>query len=102
MGLPWPPPLFLGGEKDTGTMRPVNNCTYQIGTTSRGSPTLAVLLSRSLYRSHVLTTFWGPVFRSHDDRQWDTVVPSGLAKVLLFVKAAPSLAKNGAISFSEP
>ena len=26
--------------------------------------------------------------------QWDTVVPSGLAKVLLFVKAAPVLAKK--------
>ena len=26
--------------------------------------------------------------------QWDTVVPSGLAKVLLFVKAAPILAKK--------
>ena len=35
--------------------------------------------------------------------QWDTVVPSGLAKVLLFVKAAPVLAKKGhcRISFSE-
>jgi len=35
--------------------------------------------------------------------QWDTVVPSGLAKVLLFVKGAPVLAKKGhcRISFSE-
>jgi len=27
-------------------------------------------------------------------RQWDTVVPSGLAKVLLFAKGAPVLAKK--------
>ena len=35
--------------------------------------------------------------------QWDTVVSSGLAKVLLFVKGAPVLAKKGhcRISFSE-
>ena len=91
----------------------------------------ASLLSRSLYRSHVLTTFLGPVLgammkqvcwhsrlskayrglpkargqsEAHGDSnlyiilllgwQWDTVVPSGLAKVLLFIKAAPVLAKK--------
>ena len=96
-----------------------------------------LLLSRSLYRSHVLTTFLGPVLGAmmkqvvgiqdaprlteacprHEDKarltgtriyimlllslsndwwswQWDTVVPSGLARVLLFVKAAPVLAKK--------
>ena len=95
MGLPWPPPLFLGGEKDTGTMRPVNNCTYQIGTTSRGSPTLAVLLSRSLYRSHVLTTFWGPVFRSHDDWQWDTVGHCGAFWTCKSTAVCQSCAKFG-------
>ena len=91
------------------------------------------LLSRSLCRSHVLTTFLDPVLRGHDEAgllafealqgyrglpeargqseahgdsnlhltivgvpwqwlmvwQWYTVVPSGLSKVLLFVKAAP-------------
>jgi hypothetical protein len=52
-----------------------------------------------------LTTFWALFLGAMmigSGTLWHTVVPSGLAKVLLFVKAAPSLAKNGAISFSEP